>query len=271
MPELADVYGKSFFDDQWSGSLASARVYLGSLMAVWRPASVADLGCGRGAWLSAAQENGAKRLVGIDGEWAARDGLLSKDIEFHARDLNTAVALGETLDLAISLEAAEHVRPASSDTFHRSLTGLADAVVFSAAFIGQPGTNHINTRPHSFWAAKFLGDGYQLFDYFRPKFWADERVEPWYRQNTFLYVKPTHPLSAALIAAGEAPAPDARFVDCLHPMFYLSALDEIGRLQRALADLGGPAAGRPARQIGRNEPCPGGSGKKYKVCHGRTA
>jgi hypothetical protein len=24
--------------------------------------------------------------------------------------------------------------------------------VFSAAFVAQPGTNHINTHPHSFWA-----------------------------------------------------------------------------------------------------------------------
>jgi preprotein translocase subunit SecA len=27
---------------------------------------------------------------------------------------------------------------------------------------------------------------------------------------------------------------------------------------------------RPARKIGRNEPCPCGSGKKYKQCHGRV-
>ena len=28
---------------------------------------------------------------------------------------------------------------------------------------------------------------------------------------------------------------------------------------------------RPERKIGRNEPCPCGSGKKYKQCHGRAA
>ena len=26
---------------------------------------------------------------------------------------------------------------------------------------------------------------------------------------------------------------------------------------------------RPGRKVGRNEPCPCGSGKKYKQCHGR--
>jgi len=28
---------------------------------------------------------------------------------------------------------------------------------------------------------------------------------------------------------------------------------------------------RPGRKVGRNEPCPCGSGKKYKQCHGRVA
>jgi len=27
---------------------------------------------------------------------------------------------------------------------------------------------------------------------------------------------------------------------------------------------------RHERKVGRNEPCPCGSGKKYKHCHGRT-
>jgi hypothetical protein len=51
----------------------------------------------------------------------------------------------------------------------------------------QPRRDHINTRPHSYWANKFMCNGYLLFDIFRPEFWSDERVEPWYRQ--FLYVK----------------------------------------------------------------------------------
>jgi preprotein translocase subunit SecA len=30
-----------------------------------------------------------------------------------------------------------------------------------------------------------------------------------------------------------------------------------------------PAAAEPRRKVSRNEPCPCGSGKKYKHCHGR--
>jgi len=28
---------------------------------------------------------------------------------------------------------------------------------------------------------------------------------------------------------------------------------------------------RPGQKVGRNDPCPCGSGRKYKVCHGRLS
>jgi preprotein translocase subunit SecA len=37
------------------------------------------------------------------------------------------------------------------------------------------------------------------------------------------------------------------------------------------ADRRGPAGGGKVQRVGRNEPCPCGSGKKYKKCHGRNA
>ncbi len=59
----------------------------------------------------------------------------------------------------------------------------------------------------------------------------------------------------------------------------ISALDE-GPAEEPLAVAGGGAGGAPVRQqpfvrqgrkIGRNEPCPCGSGKKYKQCHGKVS
>jgi hypothetical protein len=155
----------------------------------------------------------------------------------------------------------------------------SDAILFGAAFTGQPGESHTNTQLHSFWANKLLSNGYVLFDFFRPEFWADGRIEPWYRQNTFLYVKPSHPLYDILIRTGSRPCEDARFVDCVHPWLYFDALDEIVRLQQIVQRLpaaaGSPLAGAatansPVR-VGRNESCPCGSGKKFKHCHGKLA
>jgi hypothetical protein len=50
---------------------------------------------------------------------------------------------------------------------------------------------------------------------------------PWYRQNTFLYVKANHPLHHALMASGRQAQRDARFVDCVHPWLYLWILEEL--------------------------------------------
>jgi uncharacterized protein YecA (UPF0149 family) len=53
-----------------------------------------------------------------------------------------------------------------------------------------------------------------------------------------------------------------------------SGAQSIGQpaLPRAMAALSGPGEQKSAlgstRRVGRNDPCPCGSGKKYKFCHG---
>jgi len=265
---MADtLYDKAFYAEQVDGSLRSARAYLGHLFALWRPDSVIDVGCGRGAWLAACGERGVARLAGLDGDWVSQSMMLDPAIVFRHANLQEECRADERFDLAISLEVAEHLPPASSDGFVRTLAAHADAIVFGAAYVSQPGTGHINTRPHSFWADKFIAQGYRLFDLFRPRFWSDNDVEPWYRQNTFLYVRPEHPLSAALAAAGQAPLPDSRFVDCIHPWLYFGMLERFAALQQRTARQQA-AMPVPARRPGRNDACPCGSGRKYKHCHG---
>lgn len=260
-------YDKAFYAEQVDGSLRSARTYLGHLFALWRPESAIDVGCGRGAWLAACGERGVKRLIGLDGDWVSSEMMLDPSIDFRRTNLREEIPADERYDLAISLEVAEHLPPESSDGFIRTLVAHADAIVFGAAYLGQPGRDHINTRPHSFWANKFLAQGYLLFDFFRPQFWSDNEVEPWYRQNTFLYVRPGHPLYAALTGAGRTPLQDARFVDCIHPWLYFGVLEQFQALQQRmlLSERSLPAA---TQRAGRNDPCPCGSGKKYKHCHG---
>jgi SAM-dependent methyltransferase len=266
-------YTAEFYDGLSQGSLDSARIYLGHLFAAWTPQSVIDVGCGTGPWLAACEEQGVPRLVGLDGDWIKPDMILSKAAEFRTTNLQDGF-VAERFELAISMEVAEHLPPESSEKFFGSLARLSDAILFSAAFCGQPGTNHINTRPHSFWAKKFLDDGYGLFDMFRPQFWSDARVFPWYRQNTFLYVKPAHQLYGLLLANGHRPSIDAGFVDCVHPWLYFILMGEL-RKHAQQAQAARPwAPGAPAtaaKPLGRNDKCPCGSGKKYKQCHGRLA
>jgi preprotein translocase subunit SecA len=48
-----------------------------------------------------------------------------------------------------------------------------------------------------------------------------------------------------------------------------SAPDETGQAQTLAAQASAPQPAWPS--VGRNEPCPCGSGKKYKQCHGKLA
>jgi len=227
-------YSNDFYDSIVAGSLRSARIYIEYLSKFWQPGSVVDVGCGRGTWLAAWAENGVRQLVGLDGAWNSPNQMIDKRICFIATDLEARIVLEEQFDLAMSLEVAEHLDPSTSSMFVASLAALSDAILFSAAFVGQSGENHINTRPHSFWAEQFFQHGYTLFDMFRPKYWSDERIEPWYRQNVFLYVRMAHPLYSLLTAAGHTPIDDSRFTDCIHPWLYGLALGEIQRLRDAI-------------------------------------
>ncbi|MCP5143805.1 MAG: preprotein translocase subunit SecA [Gammaproteobacteria bacterium] len=47
--------------------------------------------------------------------------------------------------------------------------------------------------------------------------------------------------------------------------------DDAAAAEAAVDDSGAPPFVRRDRKVGRNEPCPCGSGKKYKQCHGRLA
>lgn len=228
-----DLYGQNFYSGQIVGSLQSAQIYLYHLFSIWGvPDSVVDVGCGRGAWLATCRDLGVKRVVGIDGYWNSQQAMIDQQIDFYPANLEQKFPITDSFDLAISLEVAEHLQPESSDNFIESLSSLSETVLFGAAFTGQPGVNHINTRPHSFWAGKFFERGYVLFDIFRPVFWSDDRVEPCYRQNTFLYVKPGQQLYRVLIDKGYLSDRNARLIDCIHPAVYLGLLDEYLKIQQ---------------------------------------
>lgn len=214
-------YDTAFYEYQMGDSYRSAKIYADWLGKIYKPVSVADFGCGRGTWLKAFKEEiGSIRLVGFDGPWNSQTDMLDPAIELVSLDLNHAVLNGlssERFDLAMTLEVAEHLMPERSPAVVKSLCALADVVMFGAAFSFQPGQDHINTRPNSFWAKLFRHEGYLVFDYFRPTMWGRTDVPYWYQQNTFLYVRDSSPFASTLKDAGFAPLPRLELMDFVHP------------------------------------------------------
>jgi hypothetical protein len=218
---LSGYYNESFYDYNISRSLRSAQIFLQHLSGYIKPSSIIDIGCGRGTWLKAAEDLGARELVGLDGIW--NDGkLLSSSIKFTPVDLEkleSSKASG-LYDLAISLEVAEHLGEEYADNFVSYICSTSDLVLFAAASKYQGGTNHLNEQFPSYWAQLFQKRDFYPLDLFRPKFWGNNQVEACYRQNTFLYIRKNSNVEQQYFSNEQKV--DREFMDCIHPDIYLN-------------------------------------------------
>ncbi|MES1220208.1 MAG: methyltransferase domain-containing protein [Bacteroidota bacterium] len=181
-------YGNKFFKELSSGSYISAKNIVPEIIRLTKPNSIIDVGCGMGAWLKAFSENGINDFVGIDGEYVNENELLISKEKFIRHDLKNPVELNKKFDLCVSLEVAEHLPASSAEAFVESLIKLSDVIVFSAAIPNQLGTYHINEQYPEYWANIFFNKGYIASDCLRPRFWNDENICYWFKQNMLVFI-----------------------------------------------------------------------------------
>ncbi|XGV98057.1 MAG: methyltransferase domain-containing protein [Leptolyngbya sp. BL-A-14] len=187
--QSSPIYNQAFFDSQSEGSLYSAQQIVPLLLEWLHPKSVVDVGCGVGAWLSVFRECGIQDYFGVDGEYVDRKQLKIPLDHFLAQDLAQPLKLDRRFDLAMSLEVAEHLPAESASAFVGSLVSLSDVVLFSAAIPFQGGTGHINEQWRGYWVQLFQQYNYVPIDCLRYRLWGKEKIEPWYVQNSLLFVK----------------------------------------------------------------------------------
>jgi SAM-dependent methyltransferase len=211
-------YNQDFFDYVNEGAIRSARRVL-PILAKLNIASVLDVGCGQGAWLSVWRELGVENVLGIDGEYVDRDRLYIGRDRFVTHDLHSEFELKTRFDLVQCLEVAEHLPAASAETLVGSLTRHADMVLFSAAAKGQGGENHINEQSYEYWRRFFAEDGFVPLDCLRRPLLEDELIEPWYRYNMFLYVRNSE-LSSLPESLKSWLVPEGKLLKDLSPVVY---------------------------------------------------
>jgi SAM-dependent methyltransferase len=240
-----DEYPESFYDAHRTGSERSAAAVLDQLrllgLGPWP--RVVDVGCGQGEWLRASLGRGATTAVGIDGPWNESAFDPNGPVAFRSCDLANAssndlasLVGGERFDLAISVEALEHIPPAAGARVIEALVSWSDLVVFSAAIPGQGGRQHQNEQWQSHWADEFAKYGYEPYDLVRPALWDRAEVEPWYRQNVLVY-------------AATPPRPELRpaargFLDLVHPEVF-----SLRRVQLSGSELAHAASGLGRRRL----------------------
>jgi SAM-dependent methyltransferase len=186
---LLTPYSQDFYAHHQARSHSSAEEVLPEVLKIAQPRSVVDVGCGTGAWLAVALQCGIGDVLGIDGDWVDRSMMQIPDGRFLAHDLSLPLDTGQRFDLVISMEVAEHIAPECADVFVGNLVMLGPVILFSAAVPMQGGTAHVNEQWPEYWSEKFHGRGYTAVDCLRRKLWHNPRVDFWYSQNAFLYVK----------------------------------------------------------------------------------
>ena len=102
-------YSKQFYDDLKDTASPSARRIVPLVRALMKVASVVDVGCGTGAWLSTFAADGVRDVFGLEGDWVGQEQLLIEPGKFQRCDLTKALPVDRSFDLAISLEVAEHL------------------------------------------------------------------------------------------------------------------------------------------------------------------
>ena len=205
-------YSEEFYARHAAGSLQAAQAIVPIIVECFAPTSVVDVGCGLGAWLKVFRDNGVHKIHGYDGTWVKRKRLLIDGSAFSVVDLAGSSKLDGRFDVAVSLEVAEHIPDHSADKFVANLVGLSDCIVFSAAIPGQGGDGHVNEQWPSYWAHKFAGYGYEVFDIVRPRIWTLPEVVWWYKQNVLVYVKHAEKTKCRFLRR-ECEAP----LDVVHP------------------------------------------------------
>lgn len=171
---------EEFYAHSRAGSARSAAVVAPVVQDLVQARSILDVGGGEGWWASAFSRLGATSVSIENGPLPPS----APGVTCVEHDLRRPIGreVGAP-DLVLCLEVAEHLEPAVGSRLVGELCSLAPAVLFSAAVPGQGGVGHVNEQWPAYWVERFESHGFRCSGALRWRFWLDDRVESWYRQN----------------------------------------------------------------------------------------
>jgi SAM-dependent methyltransferase len=187
---MVRLYDQEFIRYAATSSRYSASRVIPIVLSALDVSSVLDIGCAGGGWLKQWKQTGIGEILGVDGAYVDAADLEIDPACFTSTDLGRPFDLGKTFDLVQSLEVAEHIDEAASEVFVSNIIKHARRfVLFSAAVPGQGGEHHVNEQPFDYWRGLFAANGFDAYDFVRPRIADDRRVSFWYRYNLLLFVR----------------------------------------------------------------------------------
>src|SRR6476659_349973 len=118
---MQHTYDSHFMNYTDRSSRHSARAISALLRQVMPVASVLDIGCAKGTWLSIWREGGVNDIVGVDGDYIKAADMVIPGENFVSAALAQPIDLQRKFDLVQSLEVAEHIRSEAADQFVKNL------------------------------------------------------------------------------------------------------------------------------------------------------
>lgn len=165
-------------------------VMANTIVKLFNPASVIDVGCGSGGLLEALSVHGKVRCVGIEFSEAGRARCRRRGIDCQFGDVTKPLAIEPHHDLLVCFEVAEHLPERYANQLVENLTSGPSKLVFSAAIPGQAGHEHVNLQPNEYWIRKFDARGFRydrlISDGMRAE-WAYRGVARWYARNVMVF------------------------------------------------------------------------------------
>ena len=215
------IYDENFYKSIKNSSYSSATVIAPMVIDLIHPKTMVDIGCGAGSWSKAFSDLGVD-VYGIDGDYVDKNQLMIDEKKFVPWNLENRINASKKMDLAITIEVAEHLSPERAETFVEDLTNISDVILFSAAILAQGGTNHINEQFQSYWQRIFGQYGFVAIDYLRPKIWNNRRVGLYHRQNIFFYIRETELFKYPRLMDFYLKYHDVQIPDLVHPDAFIA-------------------------------------------------
>lgn len=157
---IDSVYTKKYIEGETRITAPSVSHVVDTLMDVFSPSSVVDLGCAQGNYLLNFAERGVD-IFGYEGSsHAVKNALIPPD-KITRQDLTKPFTAPRQYDLAMSFEVGEHLPKSAAETFVKNIIHFSNAIAYTAAHPGQGGTDHVNEQPQAYWIGIFRKHGYE--------------------------------------------------------------------------------------------------------------